>query len=859
MNYLFSLALKNIKRHPVQSLLTILGIALSVAIILAVFMANGTMKKSLQTTMEKLGTGKTDIWIQELTEEMSTIGSKQEGFEDSLFDTLLNNKNILSVHPSVKTYTTTSYAETETFFYLYGVQFANDQTVRNHVLSKGHYPDNDEQILIGENLAKILNLKVGSEFSIPTPKGRASFIVSGLLSSTDGAGTLNNNAVVFADLYKVQASFGYENKVTSIDIVLNPDVESTDVIHQIEPLLPINANAYTNPVMDASSNSSDKLMMMAFVFAFISIFIAIFVIYNTLSSSVEQSRKELGLLRLLGMTNKQVKNYFFIQSLIYSVIGSIVGTLLGIILGTVLLYMVNIIYKFQTFFIEMPSVTSILISAGVGIITTVIVGLFPAIKASKTSPMSVFRNYETEVTNKKLSRTKNIVAIALIIVGIYISYFPATTKLFVYLRFAGPALMFVGICNLLDFILPPILNGFTKIFSFFFGLPGLLAIQSLQLRLKRTVITIGSITVAVSIFIGLFGSFNSMKHTISDWYDQTKWADIIMFSVSGAEIDESILSKIDSYSFIEKTNPLRYYFVPYAHENLSDNGFIFQGIEPEKFKNFTDLQIKEGNVSDVIKQLENEPSILVNENILKPLKLKVGDTIKLNTINNGSVDFKIVGSIADYSDFIHRLGKVVYGSYGNLSTLWNTKGYTVIQIKLSNGSSRLAAKEQLMNDLSGKYNIKVITHDEEKKEVSASADQIFSIIYALNIIIFIIVFMGIFNTILINVLFQIREFAVLRTLGFFSSQVRKLVIYQALALGIIGSVFATLVGLWLSKQMTLGEEGIMGAIITHYMPLSASLIMCVVTIGIALLATIYPQKIATGISISKVMQSVNEI
>ncbi len=856
MDYLTALAVKNIKRHPVQSLLTMLGISLSVAIIVAVFMVNSAMEKSVERTAEELGTGKTAIWIQELTEDVASIGTKQEGFSEDLVKKIMKNTNIYSVHPSLKIYTTTSASGAGTAdFYLYGISFENDRVVRNHILSQGRYPANEKEIIMGERLGQELKLKVGSWFTMPTPKGTLSLQVSGFLSPDEGSGTLNNNRIIFADLKTVQKYFSYENKVTNLNIVLKPGVRPVQVLDGLKSLLPPNITAYTDPINEAVSNdSTEKLGIMAFIFAFISIFIAVFVIYNTLSSSVEQNRKEIGLLRLIGMTNKQIVKYFMRQSLIYSIIGSAAGICFGILLGVGLLYLENQILKFQSFFVEMPSISVLLISAGVGILATLVVGLFPAVKASKISPLNVFKNLAIEKQNDKLFTKSNLIGILLLAVGLIISYLPAIPKAYL----SGPLLIFTGICLLLDFILPGILKASSVVFSRVFGLPGLLAVQSLHLRLKRTVITVGSITVAVAIFIGLLGSVNSMKQTVSYWYDKTNWADVIVFSVSGAEIDESILNKLQSYPFTQKINPMRYRFITYANERLSDNGFLFQGVDPVKFQDFTGIKVIGGNTGAAMKSLENEHSILINENLSKMIGLRAGDTIKLAT-RKGPVDFKIVGEVADYSDFVHRMGKVVYGSYNTLVDLFGAKGYTVIQVRLAQGYSQEQAKKQLMEELSGRYNIKVITHDEEKADVSASLDQIFSILYALNVIIFVIVFMGIFNTVLINVLFQIREFAVLRTIGCFSKQIRMIIICEALAMALIGALFASIVGLWLSKLMTIGSTREMGTVINYYMPLSATAILLLVTIITAVIATAYPQSIASGISISKVMQNADEM
>lgn len=853
---IFRLAVKNIRRNIMQSLLTVLGISLSVSIILAVAMMSTTMQSSVQRNIESLGTGKTGIWVEERSEDVASIGTKQEGFEESLSDEIMKNANILSSHPSVKLFTTIT-SETVSApkdINLYGIRLSDDTTVRNHVITNGAFPANQNEILVGEELAKIMQVDAGSIIFIQSPKGNIALKVSGVLSSAEGTGTLNNNLVAFADLKLVQNNFDYSQKITSLNLVLKPGAKASNVLEQISVVLSGNVQAFTDPIADAANtDSTATLRLFAFIFALISVFIAVFLIYNTLSSSVEQSRREIGLLRLIGMTNRQIIFYFLDQSLIYAVIGSIIGVGLGMIIGFGLLFLMNGMLSNQSFFYELPNLPTVMMSAGVGVFVTILAGITPAIKASKTSPLEVFKNNNNIYDKGFRFSVKNALGLLFLIVGIVLSIVSYESKVFAYIRISSPVLMFVGLCLLLDFILHPLLNLFSIPFSKLFGLPGKLAIQSLQLHLRRTAVTIGASVIAIGIFIGLMGMVYSLKITVGQWLENANWADVIVFSTSGAEIDDSIIEKIEDYEFIEKINPMRYCFVSYKSDKLSDGGFLFQGFEPMEFQEFTGLEVVEGNTKEAISKLESGRNILINQNLSNMIGLKAGDTLELNT-PNGGIEFLIVGTVVDYSDFVHRLGKAVYGSYNNLSQYWNVKGYTIIQCRTATGYTEEFVKDKLMQNLSGEYNIKVVTHNEEKEDVGGSIDMIMSIFYATSIIILIIVFMGIFNTVLINVLFQTREYAVLRTIGCFPKQIKVLIMCQAVAMSIIAYLFAAVLGLFFSKVLTGGAASINGILINFYSPLAIIIILFFVIIFVSIVATLYPQKKALHSSITKVLQ-----
>lgn len=422
----------------------------------------------------------------------------------------------------------------------------------------------------------------------------------------------------------------------------------------------------------------------------------------------------------------------------------------------------------------------------------------------------------------------------------------------------APIFMFIGIGFSIDFFLVFILEIVKPFFSKIFGVSGMLAVEDLILRIKNTSITINAIIIGLSIAIGFMGMVNSMKYTATNWLDKTKWSDLLVFSVSGAEINESIIDHLGNYSFVLRINPLRYHFVPYVHEELSDNGFIFQGIQPRKFAEFVNLEIIEGNTEEVINKINTGEGILINNNLANMLKLKQGDVIHLQS-KNKEISLRIQGTILDNSDFAHRLGKIVYGSFDLLKKYWNVEGYTVLQIHITNELSHEEAKEIIINDLATNYNIKILTHEEEKVEVAASLNRIFSIFYSINLIIFAIIFVIVFNTVLINIISQIIEFAILRSIGLFKSQVKIMIILEATIMGFIGILFSVLTGSWITNQFISGAKAMMGISFDFYFPFEPIILSAVLTIILSFIATIFPQRVALKKSISTILQESREM
>ncbi len=429
-----------------------------------------------------------------------------------------------------------------------------------------------------------------------------------------------------------------------------------------------------------------------------------------------------------------------------------------------------------------------------------------------------------------------------------------TGPTFAIIRLSSQVLLFLGLILILRLVLPPLLRFVATPLKRLFGISGLLAARSLVLRVGRTVVTVGAVSVALSIVVGTLVMMNSTKKTTSTWLDKTHWADVLLFSISGTEMEETIVQEVEAYPFVDEVNPIRYYFVHHDHPALSDNGFLFQAVDPECFASFTGLEIEEGNTAEAIDSLATCPAILINDGLSRRLGTKQGDRLAVMT-DKGMEELTVAGTVVDYSDFIHRMGKIVYGSFETLESYWGGTGYNVLQIHLAAGFDENEAKETLLDRLASTCDIKILTHREERRSVSKSIDEIFAPNYGVVVVMLLIVALGIFNAVFINVLFQIREFAVLRTVGLLSVQVRLMVICEAVAMGFIGLVFGLLTGLWVAVQSNLGLQVLRGLIVGFHIPwlFIGALILFIPLI--AVLATFYPQRLACSLSISQTMQS----
>jgi putative ABC transport system permease protein len=111
-------------------------------------------------------------------------------------------------------------------------------------------------------------------------------------------------------------------------------------------------------------------------------------IMNIMLVTVSERTREIGLRKAIGATNKKIRNQFLLEAVILTVSGGIVGILFGVLIS----YLIALGVRFAGYdwaFIISPM--AIILAVGVSIITGIIFGLYPAMKASKLDPIEALR------------------------------------------------------------------------------------------------------------------------------------------------------------------------------------------------------------------------------------------------------------------------------------------------------------------------------------------------------------------------------------------------------------------------------------------------------------------------------------
>ena len=265
-------------------------------------------------------------------------------------------------------------------------------------------------ISIGKELSYSLNLQIGDKIIIMSPSGvgtiignlpkQQTFIVSSIFDS--GLADFDQN-IAFININSLENFFNLKKKDRNLEIYLRDPQNIEKIKIKIQSIFD-NEIIYTWSDMNSSLFSALKVERnVMFIILSLIIIVAAFNIISGLTILVKNKTREIAILKSIGVLNKSIAKIFFLIGIIIGSSATIFGIFLGVIFS---LYVENLraflsnifnisLFPEEIYFLsKMPSeinISSIFIISICSILITILVSIFPAIKASKLDPVKALK------------------------------------------------------------------------------------------------------------------------------------------------------------------------------------------------------------------------------------------------------------------------------------------------------------------------------------------------------------------------------------------------------------------------------------------------------------------------------------
>lgn len=390
------MALNSIRERKMRSALTALGIIIGIAAIIALVSIGTGTQAAVSSALSSLGAN---------TLFISGGGGGGGGFSAPSTGSILSKKDLTTIQSIagvktavgifVKSQAVTFKSETKRLSF-FGIDAKDAQKFFNEVavvqIEQGRY------FRTGENRAVVLGhtaaassfttaLKVGDKLTV----GEQKFQVVGILKET-GSSNYDNTVLVSADDIRDPVTekdqftiiFARASDAKTLNATVDAIQKKMDNLHGKK-----NFQVFTTAQLSAQIGTvTNTLSIVLGGIAGIALLVAGIGIANTMLMSVIERTKEIGIMKSIGATSRNILEIFLVEAAIIGFVGGIIGDLFGIIFSSIIgLVLRNYGVSFTT------EVTPQLLLFGLGfsVLVGVFFGLLPARRASKLNPIEALR------------------------------------------------------------------------------------------------------------------------------------------------------------------------------------------------------------------------------------------------------------------------------------------------------------------------------------------------------------------------------------------------------------------------------------------------------------------------------------
>ena len=844
---------RRLLHEPLRSVTTLLGIALGVAVVVAIQLTNASSLRGFEAALNTVS-GRASL-------EVLAPGL---GVDETVLGGLGWLSDYGAVTPVVEGEIVIRRADRppETLRVL-GVDILRDRSFRDYQLTAspgiGEAPTSRELLsllldpsaaIFTEKFAAPLDIAVGSRVEVQVNDRVEALTVTALLKDEGSARVLDGHFVLM-DIAAAQRVLSRFGRLDRIEIRLSESGSIDAAETAIGQRLPAGLRVQR----PAQRGREVENMLAAFhlnltALSYVALLVGLFLVYNTVSVAVLSRREEIGILRALGVTRGQVRLLFLGEAATLASLGCAAGVVIGRLFAdaTVALTATTVSALYIATAAAPPALDwrIVMLAFATGVPLSLLAALVPAQEAAGVPPIAAIRNAEQLDARSSFPLRRLLAPVALLAAGWWLATLPAVNNLPIFGYVSAVAIVF-GASMLVPAALVFAARFLEGPVRRLLRVEDWLAVTNLAAAVPRLSISVAALAVSLSMMTAIAVMIGSFRETVVYWVSQTLQADLFISpgSRGPGDVDDTlspeVVGRVTGHDSVLAVDRFRLIDVPYDGSRVRVGAGEF-----EVLLSHGSLLFKapaDGRAA--MRTALGRDAVVASESFTIKHRAEVGDRISIPT-PAGERSFEIAAVYYDYSNdrgvlmmdrqtFERHFGSAPPG------------GLTVY---LKDGQDPELARQALLATIGSEHRVFINTNASLRREVLRIFDSTFAITYALELIAIVVAILGVSGTLLTLILERQHDLTTLRLVGAGRAQVRRMVVGEAILIGAVSQALGIAVGMALSLLLIyVVNVQSFGWTIQFHLPvaflLQSSLLMIVATAC----AGLYPARRAVQLTV----------
>lgn len=825
---LWQSSLRFLLQHPWHFLLSILGVALGVAMVISIDLSNSSAQRAFSLSAEAL-TGKATHQIQGSGDFLS----------DQVYRDLRLTAGYRNSAPVID-----GYGRVQGFdrtFQILGVDPIAEGPFRDFSSQDGgidlaKFITGQPTAVISDQVLEDLAKNIGDSLQVSVGGRPFDLFIAGAIATANQRSQQALESVLLVDINTAQQLFDMDGQLSRIDLIV-PDENLEAILASLLAGLPEGTR------LVSSGSRTDTLSQMTRAFelnlqalSLLALLVGMFLIYNTMTFSVVQRLPLIGRLRALGVTKSEVLSMIVKEAVLIGLIGTILGITAGIGLAQFLLGLVTQSINDLYFVLSVQELTIELIpvlkAVTLGLGATLLAAFWPAREAAEAEVSTVLRRSSSESRLAQRLPSLALTGLAVGLAGGGILLFPNggiiagySSLLFVIIGFSLliPALI-VG----LSVLIRPILGALN-------GLIGKMSVRGVVTELSRTSVAVAALVVAVAASVGVGVMVDSFRVTVVSWLESQLQADIYVQPPSAVARKADAQLQAELVRMFKETEGVASVHSVFSEDVMTTFGssnLVTTSLGAKASESYQTKEIQDG----FWEQFAQEEVIMISEAYAYRFGIGMGDSLGIMT-DKGMQSFPIQAIYFDYASDMGTItmNRSLYDRYFDNRAISGLALYaddkTEVDVLVNRLRDRAVGVQEVF-----------IRSNKGLREASIEIfDRTFTVTVVLRLLAVVVAFVGILSSLMALQLERAREHAVLRANGMTPGQLWNYVITQTGVMGVIAGVLSIPLGLLISYVLVYVINLRSFGWTLEFMVSPSLLIQAVgLAVGAALLAGIYP-------------------